>query len=77
MNVRMAPVLNMVQVLTASIPMEAMSVAVHKAIEIMELSVKVSEVCMQTVGKISNLGGSTTIYLRNTTSILKIIRGQK
>ena len=47
MNVRVAPVLNMVQILTASIPMEAMSVTVHKAIEIMELSVKVSEVCKQ------------------------------
>ena len=55
MNMRVASVLNMVQTLTASISMEAMSVAVHKAIEIMELSVKVSEVCKQW-GKISNLG---------------------
>ena len=47
MNVRRipVPVLNMVQMPAASIPMEAMSVAVHEAIElkVMVLSVKVSQ----------------------------------
>ena len=39
------PVLNMVQMPAVSIPMEAMSVAVHEAIEleVMVLSVKVSQ----------------------------------